>query len=64
MFSSARSLRAECCIFHANRPFGEWDDSDDSDSECRPDPPDSGDGPPGQGGGDAVPNGSGEPGPS
>ena len=38
------AARAECCIFHANRPFGEWDD-DDSDSECRPDPLDDNNGP-------------------
>ena len=29
-------VRAECCIFHASRPFGECDE-EDSDSECRPD---------------------------
>lgn len=27
---------AECCIFHKQRPFGEWSD-DDSDNECEND---------------------------
>ena len=26
--------RAECCIFHKQRAFGEWSDGEDSDAEC------------------------------
>jgi hypothetical protein len=29
-----RPPAAECCIFHKQRPFGEWSDDEDSDSEC------------------------------
>lgn len=28
---------AECCIFHAERQFGDWSDGNDSDCECQDD---------------------------
>ncbi|KAI8462413.1 MAG: phosphatase inhibitor-domain-containing protein [Monoraphidium minutum] len=41
----------KCCIFHKQRPFGEWSDDEDSDRECECGP----DGGKQPGGGDQQP---------
>lgn len=43
-------IKTECCIFHRNRPFGEWSDSDSDCGDCD----DGGGGGGGEGGGGGI----------